>query len=279
MPCMVIQRDLSRNFKRQQEPWSPVLENIYCLSAKWWGAFIWTINFTAGLRQQQYLYCNAGIHHLLTDKLSQFLLPSAHGFLWLLLAGCVFVNLWTVAFSWKLKCAALLLHDTLHWGHNVDSLWNCVTGCTACIQAALAKWSSLIKAVYHERVPVNETAQVRSVLLHCTAVTQRHFVYQCFLLRCRTWSSCTVALCRFSCHAQKRPRCRRNFILRPCLPLHAEGTAQFQMHHKSFNKAYMEIAKQIIKGTHEMGKYCTVHSRGVARKRYCWVSQWAIHRL
>ena len=55
--------------------------------------------------------------------------------------------------------------------------------------------------------------------------------------------------------------------------------ARFQMHHKSFNKAYVEIEKQIIKGTHEKGKYCTVHSRGVARKRNCWVSQWAIHRL
>lgn len=47
---------------------------------------------------------------------------------------------------------------------------------------------------------------------------------------------------------------------------------QFQMHHKSFSTAFIEIAKQIIKGTHEMGQ-CTVDSRGVARKRYCWVSQ------
>lgn len=41
--------------------------------------------------------------------------------------------------------------------------------------------------------------------------------------------------------------------------------AWFRPHNKSFNKAYMEIGKQIIKGAHEMGKYCTVHSRGVAR--------------
>lgn len=47
---------------------------------------------------------------------------------------------------------------------------------------------------------------------------------------------------------------------------------QLQMCHKSFSTAFMEIAKQIIKGTHEMGQ-CTVDSRGVARKRYCWVSQ------
>lgn len=47
----------------------------------------------------------------------------------------------------------------------------------------------------------------------------------------------------------------------------------FQCSINLFDKAYMEIAKQIIKGAHEMGKYCTVHSRGVARKRYCWVSQ------
>lgn len=53
----------------------------------------------------------------------------------------------------------------------------------------------------------------------------------------------------------------------------------FQCTINLFNKACMEIGEQIIKGAHEMGKYCTVHSRGVARKRYCWVSQWAIHRL
>ncbi|KAG7502857.1 hypothetical protein JOB18_027558 [Solea senegalensis] len=49
-----------------------------------------------------------------------------------------------------------------------------------------------------------------------------------------------------------------------------ERKTQFQKRHKSFNKAYMEIAQQIIKGAHAMGKYCTVHSRDVARKHYCW---------
>lgn len=82
---------------------------------------------------------------------------------------------------------------------------------------------------------------------------------------------------------KEKPCCKLNSVNLHCLLTYTEGTAarnaQLQMHHKSFNKAYMEIAKQIIKGAHEMGKYCTVHSRGVARKRYCWVSQWAIHRL
>lgn len=57
-----------------------------------------------------------------------------------------------------------------------------------------------------------------------------------------------------------------------------QSSKEFQMRHKSFNKAYMvrkkPQQKQIIKGAHEMGqRRCTVHSRGVARKRYCWVSQ------
>lgn len=36
-------------------PWCPVLGSICWLSATWWGAFIWTINFMARLGRQQYV--------------------------------------------------------------------------------------------------------------------------------------------------------------------------------------------------------------------------------
>lgn len=71
---------------------------------------------------------------------------------------------------------------------------------------------------------------------------------------------------------ENRARQRKTLVL-PHISLYIQLVYTWlQRRHKSFSTAFMEIAKQIIKGTHEMGQ-CTVDSRGVARKRYCWVSQ------